>query len=153
MRPPSPRSLPPLSLSVPLSRFTPRLGGGQAFYVMHTRVMRFFALLILLVVVCAGCQTQPTEPSAAQQRGRLKTITLVDGISQSEAQIIGECYFAKNVGCGAFHGVHDGGDRWIVDAAFGYAAVPVKGFYIDKQSGRVVSPIGPSYDNPLEIYP
>jgi hypothetical protein len=120
---------------------------------MHTRVMRFFALLILLVVVCAGCQTQPIEPSAAQQRERLQTITLVDGISQSEAQIIGECYFAKNVGCGAFYGVHDGGDRWIVDAAFGYAAVPVKGFYIDKQSGRVVSPIGPSYDNPLEIYP
>jgi hypothetical protein len=29
----------------------------------------------------------------------------------------------------------------------------VKGFYIDKHTGRVVSPIGPSYDNPLEIFP
>jgi len=27
------RSQPPLALSVPLSRFTPRVGGGSAFYV------------------------------------------------------------------------------------------------------------------------
>jgi hypothetical protein len=114
--------------------------------------MRFLTTLILLVA-CAGCQTQPTEPTAAQLREKLHTVTLADGISQSEAQIIGECYFAKNVGCGAFYGVHDGGDRWIVDGEFGYAAVPVKDFYIYKQSGRVVSSIGPSYDNPLEIYP
>ena len=115
--------------------------------------MRFCASLILVLVVCAGCQTPPAAPTAAEWRQKLQTVTLADGISQSEAQIIGECYFAKNVGCGAFYGVHDGGDRWIVDAAFGYAAVPVKGFYIEKQSGKIVSPIGPSYDNPLEIYP
>lgn len=115
--------------------------------------MRVFLLLILVSVVCAGCQTPPATPTAAEWRQKLQLVTLADGISQSEAQIIGECYFAKNVGCGAFYGVHDGGDRWIIDAAFGIAAVPVKGFYIDKQSGRVVSPIGPSYDNPLEIYP
>jgi hypothetical protein len=83
----------------------------------------------------------------------LQTVTLADGISQSEAQIIGDCYFAKNVGCGAFYGVQDGSDRWIVDAGFVYAAVPVTGFYIVKQSGKVVSPIGPSYDNPLDIFP
>jgi len=114
--------------------------------------MKFLASLILLIA-CAGCQTQPTEPTAAQLREKLHTITLADGISQSEAQIIGDCYFARNVACGAFYGVHDGGDRWIVDAGFGYAGMPVKGFYIEKQSGKVVSPIGPSYDNPLEIYP
>jgi hypothetical protein len=107
--------------------------------------MRFCALLIVLLVVCAGCQTQ-------QLRGKLHTITLADGISQSEAQIIGECYFAKNVGCGGFLGVHDGGDRWIADGAFGYAAKPVQ-LYIDKRSGRITSDFGPSYDNPLEIYP
>jgi hypothetical protein len=84
---------------------------------------------------------------------KLRTVKLADGVSQSEARIIAECYFAKNVGCGAFSGIHDGGDRWIVDAAFGYAAVPVSGFYIEKNSGKVVSTIGPSYDNPLEIFP
>jgi hypothetical protein len=115
--------------------------------------MRFSVILILLLVACAGCQTQPVAPTAAEWREKLRTVTLADGISQSEAQIIGECYFARHVGCGAFSGVHDGGDRWIVDGAVGYAAVPVQGFYIDKRSGKVVSPIGPSYDNPLDIFP
>src|SRR5665647_1009599 len=37
------RSQPPLALSVPLSRFTPRVGGGSAFYVRrHSRVLRFW---------------------------------------------------------------------------------------------------------------
>ena len=30
-------SQPPLALSVPLSRFTPRVGGGSAFFVRHER--------------------------------------------------------------------------------------------------------------------
>ena len=115
--------------------------------------MRFLASFILFVFVCVGCQTQPTDPSAGELRIRLHSITVVDGISQAEAQIIGECYFAKNVGCGAFRGVHDGGDRWIVDGGFGYAGEPIQGFYIDKQSGGVVSPIGRSYGDPLKIYP
>ena len=115
--------------------------------------MRLFTSLILLLVVCAGCQPKPAATTADQLRAKLKTVTVADGISQSDAQIIGECYFAKNVGCGVFKGIQDGGDRWIVDASFGYAGKPVTGFYIDKHSGKVVSPIGPSYDNPLEIFP
>jgi hypothetical protein len=115
--------------------------------------MRTFASLILLLVACAGCQPKTTAPTSAQLREKLHTVTMADGISESEAQIICECYFAKNVGCGAFQGIHNGGDRWIVEALFGYAGTPVKGFYIEKHSGKVVSPIGPSYDNPLEIYP
>jgi hypothetical protein len=114
--------------------------------------MRFCASLILVLVVCAGCQTPPAAPTAAEWRQKLHAVTLVDGISQSEAQIIGECYFARNVGCGGFSGIQDGGDCWIADGAFGYAARPVH-FYIDKRSGRITSDFGPSYDNPLEIYP
>ena len=83
----------------------------------------------------------------------MHTVTLVDGVSKPRALLICECYFAKEVGCGAFGGIHDGGDRWIVDAKFGVGGDPVKGFNFDKKSGKVVSPIGPSYDNPLEIFP
>ena len=115
--------------------------------------MRSTAILLMLLAVCVGCQTQPTRYTKTELREKLKAVTLADGVSRSEARIIGECYFAENVGCGAFYGVHDGGDRWIVDAVIGYAAEPVKGFYIDKHSGKVVSLIGPSYDNPLAIYP
>ena len=113
--------------------------------------MRFFVFCFLLLVACAGCQ--PTPPTDAQLRKKLHSITVADGISQSEAQIIVDCYFAQNIGCGAFEGIHDGGDRWIVDGRFGYAGTPVKNFYIDKLSGKVVSSVGPSYDDPLKIFP
>jgi hypothetical protein len=111
------------------------------------------AILPLMLVICAGCQTEPAPPTQAELRAKLHTVTVDDGISQSEAEIIGQCYFAKEVGCGAFSGIRDGGDRWIVDGGFGCGGMPVKGLYIDKRSGKVVSPIGPSYDNPLEIFP
>jgi hypothetical protein len=115
--------------------------------------MRFVMPFLFLLIVCVGCETLPAPPTAAEWHQKLQTVNLADGVSQSEAQIIGECYYAKYVGCGGFTGIRDGGDRWIVDGDFGIAAMPVQGFYIDKHSGKLVSPIGPSYDNPLEIFP
>ena len=88
-----------------------------------------------------------------QLRQKLKAVTLADGISKSEAELIAECYFHQNVGCGGFTGIRDGGDYWIVDGAFGYAAKPIQGFHVDKSTGRITSPIGPSYATPLEIFP
>ena len=38
------RSQPPLALAVPLSRFTPRVGGGSAFYVRHQADADFLAM-------------------------------------------------------------------------------------------------------------
>jgi hypothetical protein len=114
--------------------------------------MRFFASLMLLVLACVGCQTKPTPPAYAEMRAELRTVTLTDGISESEAQIIGQCYFVKNVGCGGFSGVRDDGSRWIVDGTFGFAGQPVH-FYIDKHSGKIVSSFGPSYGNPFDIFP
>jgi hypothetical protein len=116
------------------------------------------AAILLLLVVCTACQTSSEtlvsrDRATVQFREKLKTVTVSDGISQSEAEIIGRCYFLKHVGCGAFRGVLDGGDRWIVDGAVGPAGVPVQGFFIDKRTGKVTSPIGPSYDNPLDIFP
>jgi hypothetical protein len=109
--------------------------------------------LLLLLATLSACQQVPPRKETAELRQKLKTVTLADGISQSEAEIIGKCYFAKHVGCGAFVGIQDGGDRWIVDAKLGYGGEPVKGFIIDKQSGNLTSPVGPSYDNPLHIFP
>jgi hypothetical protein len=82
---------------------------------------------------------------------RLSQINTQDGISYKEAQIIAEAYFAKNVGCGVFKGIQDDGKYWRVNAVFGYAATPVKNFRIYKKTGKISSPIGPSYDNPIDI--
>jgi len=115
--------------------------------------MKGFTVLFLLSFAFVGCRTQTTGPADTELRQKLKAVTLADGVSQSEAEIIGRSYFAKNVGCGAFNGIQDGGDRWIVDGTFGVAAKPVKDFFIDKRSGKVTSPVGPSYDDPLKIFP
>ena len=87
------------------------------------------------------------------EREKLKTVILTDGVSKTEAQIIAEAYFALHVGCGAFTGIRDEGARWIVDGLLGYAGMPVRGFYIGKKSGKLVSPIGPSYNDSRRILP
>ena len=78
---------------------------------------------------------------------------MADGVSKQEAEVIAECYFHQNVGCGGFTGIRDGGDFWIVDGAFGVVAKPIEGFHIAKSTGRITSPIGPSYATPFEIFP
>jgi hypothetical protein len=115
--------------------------------------MKTLTALFLLSVACIGCRTHTISPADAELRQKLKAVNLSDGVSQPEAEIIAESYFARNVGCGALTGIQDGGDRWIVDGKFGFAGEPIKGFFIDKRSGRVTSPIGPSYDDPLKIFP
>ena len=83
----------------------------------------------------------------------MRTVIVADGVSKPEAELIAECYFHQNVGCGGFTGIRDGGDFWIVEGAFGYAAKPIRGFHIAKSTGRITSPIGPSYATPFEIFP
>jgi len=129
--------------------------------------MKLSTLPLLVLIVCSGCsQHSATSPTAStspalqardsqttQLREKLKTVTVADGISKSEAVLIAECYFHQNVGCGAFTGIQDGGDFWIVDAKSGYAGTPVKDFHIDKRTGKITSPIGPSYATPFQIFP
>jgi hypothetical protein len=95
-----------------------------------------FTSLIALLVICAGCQTQ---------RGKLRAVDLSDGVSQSEAMVIGQCYSDKHLGGGKITSIEDGGDHWVV------VAKPVS-FDIDKHSGKITSQVGPSYDRPLDIY-
>jgi len=126
--------------------------------------MRLIITLFLLSLVCNGCRNEPTTPGTdttsqtreaqtSELRHKLRAVTTADGISKSEAELIAECYFHQNVGCGAFTGIQDGGDFWIVDAKVGFAGTPVKDFHIDKRTGRITSPIGPSYATPLQIFP
>src|SRR6266496_2381355 len=115
--------------------------------------MKLSSLLFLVLIACGSCsQPSVTSPSTntsapsesrdvqtAQLRQKLKTVTVADGISKPEAELIAECYFHQNVGCGGFTGVRDGGDFWIVDGAFGVAAKPIQGFHIAKSSGKIAS--------------
>ena len=124
--------------------------------------MIFRITVFLLLLVGAGCRKESAGPSIERNsreaqreelRQKLRAVTTADGISKSEAELIAECYFEMNIGCGAFTGIQNGGDHWIVDAKFGYAGTPVKGFQIDKGTGKIKSPIGPSYATPFQIFP
>ena len=115
--------------------------------------MRIFVVPLLLLVACLGCRPDTVSPSDTELREKLRAIALSDGVSQSEAKIIARSYFARHVGCGAFTGIRDGGKRWIVDGMFGAAGEPIQGFFIEKRSGKVTSPVGPSYEDPLKIFP
>ncbi len=115
-------------------------------------------LIILVPLLCVGCRRDPAEAAAQTRaattpklREQLKGITVQDGISQSEAEIIPKYYFELNVGCGGYNGVRDGGPFWIVEAQEGFAGTPVNGFHIDKKTGKISSPIGPSYSSPAEL--
>jgi hypothetical protein len=106
------------------------------------------------LAVCAGCRTAPPGPTSPEGHAKLQSVNPADGISESEAWIIGRCYFAKHVGCGVFTGIRDdGGDRWIVEGVSGIIGLPKPCVFIDKHSGKVASLIGPGYDNPLDIFP
>ena len=48
------RSQPPLALSVPLSRFTPRVGGGSAFFVRHRKIYELTSVLVDGDMLLAG---------------------------------------------------------------------------------------------------
>jgi hypothetical protein len=109
-------------------------------------------MLTVLAAFVAGCQTPSVSRATAVLRQKLGRITLDDGVSESEAKIIAQAYFAAHVGCGAFTGIRDAGELWIVDGKFGYAGDPISGFYIDKRSGKLTSPIGQSYDDPRKIF-
>ena len=105
--------------------------------------IKSFTTLIALLVICAGCQTQ---------RGKLRAVDLSDGVSQSEALIIGQCYSDKHLGGGKITSCEDGGDHWVVVGKLGGYVAKRLSFDIDKHSGKITSQVGPSYDCPLDIY-
>lgn len=83
---------------------------------------------------------------------QLVKMNVYDGINIKEADIIARAYFHKYVGCGGYLSVSDGGTFWEVNGLFGLGARRIKGFQIDKMSGKITSPIGPSYLNPKFIF-
>ena len=63
-----------------------------------------------------------------------------------EADLIAQAYFLKNIGCGSYESVSDGGSDWIVHGRHGVTASPIRGFLISKSKGSITSPVGPSHE-------
>jgi hypothetical protein len=105
----------------------------------------------LAFALCACAHT--TEPVAEPKSPALllSSVDTSDGVSRAEAVSIAEAYFLKHVGCGAYRDISETSDAWVVEGLFGYAAQPIKGFLINKRSGAITSPVGPSYAHPSDM--
>ena len=100
-------------------------------------------IFLAMLGICAGCQSL---------RGKLLGLDLSDGVSQAEAMVIAQCYSEEHLGSGKIDRIEDSGDHWTaVGKLGGYVAKPLS-FAIEKQSGKITSQVGPSYDSPLDIY-
>jgi hypothetical protein len=105
-------------------------------------------LCLLASISTTGCVS--TE-NAESVQGLLATVSTHDGIDKIEAENIAKAYFRHNIGCGYFKEVTDTEDNWVVQGGFGYAGTPIEGFLINKNTGAIASPVGPSYRSPFEI--
>jgi len=83
-----------LALSVPLSRFTSRVGGGSAFFVSPLRTMRVFSVTLLACasILLAGCgdtveRSYPTLATAKQgiEKGWIPSILPVSTVQIQES--------------------------------------------------------------------
>ena len=84
--------------------------------------------------------------------GLLNDIDVSDGIDAPEARIIADAYFKMHVGCGFYEGISDSSQAWVVEGKYGYAGGPIRGFFINKKTGAITSPIGPSYSRPSDMF-
>ena len=71
--------------------------------------------------------------------------------TRKEAERVAKEYFKLHVGCGAYSGISESSGAWSVEGKFGFAGTPIEGFTIDKETGRISSPIGPSYADEAEM--
>lgn len=112
---------------------------------------RIFATLLLICLSSPGsAKLPPKEDIASTLREYLKSVAVSDGISKSEAESIGQAYFYAYVGCGGYTGIREEADHWVFEGAFGFAGEPVEGT-INKSTGAVTSPFGPSLKSPFEM--
>jgi len=113
--------------------------------------MRTIAAILFASLLAPGaCLAQAASTLATPAR-LLSYVDASDGVSLSEATNIAEAYFLLHVGCGNYSGISELPDSWVVEGQFGYAGEPIRGFLIDKRTGAITSPVGPSYVRPGDM--
>ena len=106
-------------------------------------IMAFSVTLYAQEVVPPRNNLEPDRIEAL--KSELKKVSLVDGISEAEANILVHVYSDVYIGCGSLTEVTDNGDHWLVHGFVGRGAKPVTGFTIMKTTGEMVSTVGPSF--------
>jgi hypothetical protein len=115
-------------------------------------IFAFSSVMILSSVVFAEQAT--IDENEIKRIEKLRAITIEDGITVDEAQILSSEYFWKYVsGCGNAGKPIDGDDYWISTAYFGYAGKPLKEkILVEKSTGTVSMKGRPTIVNPLKAW-
>ena len=100
--------------------------------------------LALAAWLAGACQFEEAERRAEYER-ELAAVVVADGVDEHEAKRLADEYFWRHIsGCGMVLALVDRGSYWEGPAAFGYAGVPIDPLRIDKASGDVSWPGGPT---------
>jgi hypothetical protein len=121
---------------------------------MKAKALLCTALLLSVAIAIAVALTLGAGKSVAAiptPANLLSTVNFTDGITQQEAYTIARAYFTKHIGCGNFSGISEAKDAWQVEGQVGRGAKPIKGFFIHKKTGALISTIGPSYAHPRDM--
>ena len=108
-------------------------------------------VLLIANLLSSGAALAQAADNLATPASLLSYVDTADGVSRTEANDIAEAYFLRHVGCGNYAGISELADSWVVEGQFGYAGEPIRGFLINKQTGAITSPVGPSYSHPREM--
>lgn len=111
--------------------------------------MKTFVLLASLI--SSGAVLAQGTGGLATPASLLQFVDATDGVSRAEAYDIAGAYFLQHVGCGNYSGISEVPGSWVVEGQFGFAGEPIRGFLINKQTGAITSPVGPSYARPGEM--
>jgi hypothetical protein len=104
-----------------------------------------------IVVIFAILATSAVAADPETPENLLAVVNTGDGVTKGEAEKIAKVYFLQHVSCGSFMSISEAKNVWIVNGLLGVAAKTIKGFTIDKRSGAISSPIGPSYKRPEDL--
>ena len=103
-----------------------------------------------MVALCVGSTLAFPAPED-DATSLVRSVNMADGVSRDEADRIARAYFLVHVGCGAYSGISESTGAWVVEGRFGYAGQPIRGFLINKRTGAIKSPVGPSYARPTHM--
>jgi len=121
-----------------MSQFTARHQLGWTF------------LLLMLAGEIYSQEVAAPKNHVEQQRidvltSELAMVSLADGISEGEAKTLIRIYSELFIGCGGLVDVTDSGDHWLVVGFVRRGAEEVHGFKIMKNTGEIISTVGPSF--------
>jgi len=116
------------------------------------RSLVLFLATLLPVFFLLEASAEPLKLAPLPITGFLSDINASDGIDELEARIIADAYFKRHVGCGFYEGISSSSEAWVVEGKYGFAGDPIRGFFINKKTGAITSPIGPSYSLPNDMF-